>query len=118
MEGKKILSGMEVQISPNSVNKEEYGYMMGRVISVSEFPASIKSMMNTLGSEVLVNQLSGTGASLEVLIDLTPAIDTKSGYEWSSKQGPPVEIHSGTLATVSIVLKKERPITSVIPQIK
>lgn len=117
-EKQKIMPGMDVQVSPTSVNKEEYGFMVGQVISVSEFPASKQGMMITLGNEALVNQLSGAGASLEVLIDLTPVMETISGYKWSLKQGPPIEIHSGTLADISIVLKKERPITSVIPQIK
>lgn len=117
-EGEEIIPGMDVQISPASVNKEEYGFMLGRVISVSEFPASIQGMMITLGDEELVNQLSEGGASLEVRIDLTPNGNTPSGYAWSSKQGPPVAINSGTLALGSIILKKERPITSVIPQIK
>lgn len=92
--------------------------MEGRVISVSEFPASRQGMMITLGNEALVNQLSGVGASLEVRIDLTRDMNTVSGYKWSSKDGPAVEMNSGTLAIGSITLKKERPITSVIPQIK
>ncbi|ULO09860.1 NHLP bacteriocin system secretion protein [Paenibacillus sp. 19GGS1-52] len=117
-EGEGIIPGMDVQISPASVNKEEYGFMLGRVVSVSEFPVSKQGMMITLGDEELVNQLSEGGASLEVRIDLTPNVNTPSGYAWSSKHGPPVLINSGTLALGSIILKKERPITSVIPQIK
>lgn len=117
-EGNKVLPGMEVQISPASINKEEYGFMIGRVISISEFPTTDQGMMNTLGNEALVRQLSGMGVVLEVRIDLTPDMSTFSGYKWSSKQGPPVEINSGTLAVGSITLKKEKPITSVIPQIK
>lgn len=113
-----VLPGMEVQISPTTVNKEEYGYMVGHVISISEFPASRQGMMITLGNESLVDQLAGAGVSHEVLIDLTPVMEEASGYKWSTNQGPPVEIHSGTLAEISIIQKEERPITSVIPQIK
>ncbi|MBC7251032.1 MAG: HlyD family efflux transporter periplasmic adaptor subunit, partial [Anaerolineae bacterium] len=39
-EGKKIRPGMAVQISPSTVRREEYGFMMGRVVSVGEFPAT------------------------------------------------------------------------------
>lgn len=117
-EGKKVIPGMEVQIAPASINKEEYGFMQGRVISVSEFPASRQGMMITLGNEALVNQLSyGASALLEVRVDLIPDIATVSGYKWSSGDGPPTELNSGTLSRGSIVLKKERPIASVIPQI-
>jgi NHLM bacteriocin system secretion protein len=68
----KIRPGMEVQISPTIVNKEEYGFMLGRVTAVAEYPATAQSMMQTLGNENLVSLLAGQGAPLQVQADLVP----------------------------------------------
>ncbi len=117
--GKRILPGMTVDVSPSSVNKEEFGFMLGRVTSVSEFPLTTQSMFLTLGNEALVRELAGGGtALLEVKVDLIPDSSTISGYKWSTPDGPPQQMNSGTLVSASITVKQQKPITSVIPQIK
>ncbi|MBP1989991.1 NHLP bacteriocin system secretion protein [Paenibacillus eucommiae] len=117
-QGKKLLPGMDVQLSPSSVNREEYGFMIGRVISVSEFPATQQGMMIKLGNEGLVQQMAAQGVALEVRVDLVPDNRTFSGYAWSTADGPPSVINSGTLVNGSITVSKQRPIASVIPQFK
>ncbi len=117
-EGKNIMPGMEAQISPSTVKKEEYGFMLGRVVSVSEYPATARGMMNTLGSEELASRLSGGGAPLEVRIDVVADESTASGYKWSSSKGPPVKINSGTLCGGTVAVSEMRPIGMVIPMIK
>ena len=114
-EGKKILPGMEAQISPTVVRKEEFGYLVGKVVSVSDFPATFRGMMRTLGNEDLVRQLSGQGSPIEIHIDLIIDKNTPSGYHWSSPQGPPLLIDSGTVCTGSVTVQKQRPIELVFP---
>lgn len=114
-EGGKIKAGMEAQIIPSIVNKEEYGYMVGRVVSVSEYPATSQGMLSKLGSEELVKMLMGEGIPVQVKIDLTPDGQTVSGYKWSSHGGPPLAIPSGTLVEGAVIINRERPITKVIP---
>jgi NHLM bacteriocin system secretion protein len=111
----KIRLGMEVQIFPTIVNKEESGYMLGRVISVAEYPATVESMMQTLGNENLVSLLAGQGAPLEVQADLVLDNSTVSGYRWSSSAGPPLSIAGGTLVQGAVVIAREKPIAKVIP---
>ncbi|QHW32310.1 NHLP bacteriocin system secretion protein [Paenibacillus rhizovicinus] len=118
-QGKTILPGMLAEISPSSVNREEFGFIRGRVTSVSEFPVTAQSMLLTLGNEALVQELAGRGAALlEVRIEPIPDPRTVSGFNWSTGEGPPVEVDSGTLMNASIIVKQQKPITSVIPQIK
>ncbi|CAH1216239.1 hypothetical protein PAECIP111893_04081 [Paenibacillus plantiphilus] len=116
--GKKILPGMNVDVTPSTVNKEEFGFMIGRVTSVSEYPLTTQSMFLTLGNEALVQELAkGDMAMLEVKVDLIPDSSTISGYKWSTPDGPPQQIDSGTLVSASITVKQQKPITSIIPQI-
>ncbi len=117
-DGKNILPGMEAQISPTTVKKEEYGFMLGRVVSVSEYPATSQGMMMTLGSRDLVSKLAGQSAPLEVRIDVISDDSTESGYKWSSSKGPPLKINSGTLCAGSITIKEQRPVHMVIPKVK
>ena len=117
-EGKNILPGMEAQISPSTVKKEEYGFMLGRVVSVSEYPATAQGMMMSLGSKELVAKLSGEGAPLEVRIDVISDEGTVSGYMWSSSKGPPLKINSGTLCTGTVTVNDLRPIGMVVPMVK
>ncbi len=114
-EGKKILPGMDVQIAPTIVKKEEYGFMMGRVVSVSKYPVTYREMMRVLGKDELVQMLLGKGAPIEVRVDLIPDEGMLSGYKWSSKEGPDMKMTSGTLCASSIIVKKERPIQMIIP---
>ncbi|TGE36586.1 NHLP bacteriocin system secretion protein [Desulfosporosinus fructosivorans] len=117
-QGAIILPGMEAQISPTIVNKEEYGFMLGRVISVSDYPATTKSMMQTLGNENLVSLLAGQGASLMIRVDLIPDQKTESGYKWSTAEGPPMSIDSGTLIQSSVITNREKPMSKVIPLLR
>lgn len=114
-QGGLIRPGMECQISPSTVNKEEHGYLLGRVNSVSEYPATTQSMMQTLGNENLVSMLSGQSAPLMVKIDLIPDSHTVSGYKWSSPEGPPMSFQSGTIITTEIITQREKPIEKFIP---
>lgn len=115
IEGKRIRPGMPVRIAPSTVKQEEYGMMLGRVTYVSDFPATSKGMARVLKNDQLVSVLSGSGAPYEVHADLTVAPETVSRYKWSSSDGPPLTIQSGTLATASIEVRAERPIGMVIP---
>ncbi len=117
-QGAIIQAGMEAQISPTIVNKEEHGFMLGRVISVSEYPATTQSMMQTLDNENLVSLLAGQGAPLEIRIDLIPDGNAESGYKWSSPGGPPMSIHSGTIVQSAVIISREKPIHKVIPLLK
>lgn len=117
-EGKKITEGMEVKIYPSTVQKEEYGYMIGTVIDVPEYPVSTESVMATLGNEALVQELTGQGAPLEVRVDLVADEKTISGYAWSSKKGATVNVENGTLCSAAVVVAVQRPISMVIPVLK
>ncbi len=114
----RIRSGMEAQIIPSIVNKEEYGFMIGRVVSVDEYPATDQSMLQTLGSQELVTRLSERGIPVQVKIDLTTDAHTISGFKWSSPSGPPFSIPSGTLVEGAVVISRERPLEKVIPKLE
>jgi HlyD family secretion protein len=118
LHGKQIRPGMEIQIAPSTVKREEYGLMVGRVTYVSDFPATSKGMRRVLKNERLVAGLSGQDAPYEIHADLVVDPSTASRYRWSSSKGPPVRIQSGTLAAANIIVAEKRPIELVIPLVR
>jgi HlyD family secretion protein len=120
LDGKKVKPGMDVLIAPSTVKREEFGYMVGRVTSVSEFPATHKGMMHILQNEELGRQLSSGSAAIQISADLIPmSLEvSSSGYKWTSGTGPPVKVQSGTIGDASITVRTQRPITLVIPILK
>lgn len=117
LDGKKVKTNMDVQISPSTVKREEFGVMLGKVRTVAEFPSTPQGMMRILKNDLLVQQLAAGTAPIAVQSDLTPSAHTASGYKWSSPQGPETRIESGTLCSATITVKKQRPISLVIPML-
>ena len=119
LDGKKIRPGMTVQISTGTVSSTEYGYLIGRVSSVSSYPVSAEGINSWVGSKETTNwivQRSG-GAAMEVHVDLIKDPDTVSGYLWSSISGAPDKLSAGTACTGSIVVKRQAPLAKAFQKL-
>jgi HlyD family secretion protein len=116
--GKQVRVGMPIQIAPSTVKQEEFGLMIGRVTYVSDFPATSKGMRRVLKNDKLVSALSGGDAPYEVHADLIVDPKTPSRYKWSSSNGPPLKIQSGTIAMGNIEVAAKRPIEMVLPWLR
>ncbi len=108
-EGKKITKGMSVRIAPSTIKTEEHGYLVGKVIQVSEYPATRQGMLRTLGNIDLVQTFSQNGVSTAITVKLEKA-NNKSGFKWTASNAPNIEIKSGTLCDAFIVISKQKPI--------
>ena len=117
-DGKKVQTGMPVNVSPSTVAQEEYGFLRGVVSSVGELPATYEGMYRVLKNNDLVEALAAGGTPIEVRVTLTPDPTTPSGYAWSSPQGPPFRVENGTLAQATITIGEQRPISLVLPFVK
>jgi HlyD family secretion protein len=116
-EGKKISKGMEARISPSNVKVEEYGFMLGRIQTVSDFAATPEELQRTLNNQQLAQKFSET-SPFEVVVEPDLEPHNPSGFRWTSSQGPPLSIGSGTFCTVQVIVEQRRPISYVIPTVK
>ncbi|MBA3532690.1 MAG: NHLP bacteriocin system secretion protein [Ardenticatenales bacterium] len=114
-DGKKIEPGMTVQVAPATVRREEFGFLLGKVGAVGDFPATYQGMYRTLGSDELIRALGAGETPVEVLIELVPDPNTPSGYLWSSSQGPADSLQSGTLGSATVIIGEQRPVDLVLP---
>lgn len=117
-DGKRIQPGMEAQISPSTVKREEYGYMEGAVTWVAEFPSTARGMRRLLANDELVARLMEEGPPIQVNVELQPSAETPTGYRWSSGRGPDLPITSGTLVGGGVIIRRERPISLLIPTLR
>lgn len=117
-EGKLVRPGMTIQISPGTAEVYDYGYLIAKVLAVSEAPATQEAMLSLLGNQRLVESFTEKGAPIAVEAELEVDPSTPSGFRWSSSKGPPFEIRSGTLCTARVITQEQRPITLVIPLLK
>jgi len=117
-QAKDVKTGMEVQVAPSSVKREEYGFMTGRVTFVADYPATSAALMRNFQNELLVSALSSSGPVTELRVVLDPDESTPSGFRWSSSRGPLITISSGTICNVQIVTHRQKPITLVLPYVK
>lgn len=117
-DGKKIEPGMNIAISPSTVKQEDYGFIRGIVTNVSAFPVSSRYIEDTFHHDGLVSLFSRIGTPIEVRADLIPDPSSFSGYKWSSSRGPDILISSGILCTGSVIVKRQRPFSLIIPTIK
>lgn len=115
-DGKKIQIGMKAKISPSTIRIEEFGYIMGEIVKVSEYPATYQGMLSALGNEVLVQSFLRNEPPIALNISLDLDSSTYSGFSWSSIKGPNQEIRSGTLSSAKIVVENKRPISLLIPE--
>lgn len=117
-EAKLIKPGMAVQLSPSTARKERYGYLIGRVTAVSKFPSTEHGMLAMFNNPALVRELLRQGPPVAITVALTPAPQTRSGYQWSSPAAEQLELNSGTIASASITIEKQRPISLLIPLLR
>jgi HlyD family secretion protein len=116
--GKSVKPGMEVRVEPSAVKREEFGMLVGTVISVSEFPITPQGMLAMLHNETLANRFSKDGAPYAAVVRLERDDRTASGYRWAVGSGPSLRLTSGTLLRAEITTRRQRPFDLVVPLIK
>jgi HlyD family secretion protein len=116
--GKNVKPGMQVSIEPSTVKREEFGTMVGTIVTVSDFPITPQGMAAVLHNDSLVSRFSHDGAPYAARVSLEQDPATVSGYRWAVGKGPPVRLTSGTLTRAEVTTRNQRPLDLVLPLIK
>jgi HlyD family secretion protein len=116
--GKSIKPGMEVRLEPSTVKREEFGTLVGTVLSISEFPITPQGMLAELRNDSLVTRFSRDGAPYAAVVQLQQDERTPTGYRWAVGTGPQLRLTSGTLTRAEITTRNRHPIDLVIPIFK
>lgn len=102
---KRLTPGMDVQISPDYADREEYGYIKGTVTNVGSKIVTDEYLTSKFTQPQIIyplfSQYSNNYGNL-VEIEL-------SMNEWSSDEGAKLEINEGTICEVSAIVGGTRP---------
>jgi hypothetical protein len=112
---KKLKIGMEIQISPSTVQREEMGFIKGKISLMSNYPITRARAMSLLENEELVNFFFKDNLPILIIAELEKDPDTISNFKWSSGKGPDFKIVSGTICSAHIILKQIHPISFIFP---
>jgi HlyD family secretion protein len=110
---------MDVKIAPADVKSEDFGFLKGKILSVSESAASPQELDRILNNQAKTQKYMEQEpfiAFAELIPDSNPK--NVSGFKWTSAVGPPKEITSGSFCTYQVVVDQKRPISYVIPMVK
>ncbi|MEU9779797.1 HlyD family efflux transporter periplasmic adaptor subunit [Streptomyces phaeochromogenes] len=110
-----IPSDAAVDLTVQSAPTQQYGVLRGHVKSVDRAAQSEQQIAAFLGDSQLGEQFTKKGRPVAVLVRLDRSSGTKSGYKWSSADGPPFRLSSMTVASGSIRLEDQRPIDWLLP---
>ena len=114
-DGKRVKTGLAITITPDTVQRERFGGIIGRVEKVATLPSTREGILAAIGNADIAQTFGSNGAVIEIESALETDPNTVSGYKWSSSQGITDQITSGTTATVKITLEERAPITFVLP---
>ncbi|GAA3005664.1 HlyD family efflux transporter periplasmic adaptor subunit [Streptosporangium longisporum] len=104
-----ISPGRLVDLSVATAPAAVFGLLRGKVTSVSRYPLTEEALAGMVGGELAARKYSAGHAPLMIIVDLIPDPQTRSGYAWSTTQGPPVRLDSQVSVTASIHLGEQRP---------
>jgi len=110
-----IPANAAVDLTVSSVPTQTYGVLRGHVMSVDRSALSAQQIAAFLGDSQLGEQFTKKGRPVAVLVKLDKSSGTKSGYKWSSADGPPFGLTSMILASGSIRLADQRPVDWLLP---
>lgn len=117
-DGKRIQPGMRLQITPDTVERERFGGILGTVFAVSPIPVTKDGVIGTIGNPDLVASLLPDGAFIEVRARLEADPSTASGYKWSSSRGPDMKVTSGLTHATRVTIEERAPVTYLLPVLR
>ncbi len=107
---KRLTLGMEMQICPSYLSREEYGYMEGYVSSIGEVPVTEESLRSYYGNLEYVSDILPSQSCVEILISIQMDENSENQFRWSNVKGETVAVEVGTVCDIQAVVEKEKPI--------
>jgi HlyD family secretion protein len=117
-DGAKVRPGMKVIITPFSIDYGVYGDLVGFVTDISKSAVSSDYMNMTLENDLLVQNMTTSGAPYEAKAYFLPDPNSLNGFKWTTRKGAGINIESGTLCSAKIVTEQKRPIDFIMPFIQ
>ncbi|GGK05404.1 hypothetical protein GCM10010123_39090 [Pilimelia anulata] len=111
-EGKRVVKGMSARVEPSTAPSAVYGWLLADVTAVSSYTVTPDRVRTVVGHGAIADGIVNGPPVLLVTLALQPA-GAGGRYRWTSGDGPPFAVGSGTLATAAITVSSSRPIDTL-----
>ena len=101
--------GMQAQITPSYVSREEYGYIEGMISEISDTLVTENSIIRHMGTLDYVKELLPETGCVKMTIQLGVASDGSGEYRWSNEKGKELAVKSGDHCRVRILKSEYHP---------
>ncbi len=101
--------GMQAQITPSYVSREEYGYIQGMISDISDTLVTENSIIRHMGTMDYVKEFLPETSSVKITIQLGVSSDGSGQYDWSNEKGKDLEVKSGDQCRVRILKREYHP---------
>ena len=108
--------GMEAQITPSYVMREEYGYVEGVISHIDDNIVTENHIIKHMGTMDYVEKLLPSQNCVEVTIQLSVRENGQGGYVWSNPKGEALRIKSGDRCKVRIIKQEYHPYELIIKE--
>lgn len=109
-----VRPGTDVLLEVEGTPEAQFGQVKGTVGSVGQFPIDPSMAVALVGSQYTADQLTRDQPTVPVTIRLTRDRDTKSGFAWTSREGPPFQVTSQHKVEVTFHLGDRSPFDVVL----
>ncbi len=118
--GNKIKPGTTLQVSPGAIDSSLYGSLVGTVIEISTYPVNSDRVAYWTGNREFSNWIvqKNGGAVMEVRVELTRDNSTKSGYLWTTMEGPDETLTEGMTCTAIAIVDRKAPLVYAFDKLK
>ena len=117
---KRLKIGQPVKITPTTIKKQRHGGITGNVLTINPLPISKEDLFTKFANDSIVSKIHNSKS--EPVIQITTTLDRDkdsiSGYDWGGGKGPNLNLTSGTMTDISVIVEKRKPITYVIPLLR
>ncbi|MBI4694516.1 MAG: NHLP bacteriocin system secretion protein [Gammaproteobacteria bacterium] len=113
--GKQLAKGMDIRVTPTTVQRERYGSIEGDITEVSAFPITTDAVTSMVGNGEIAQQMTNGQSVISVLAHLHRDEDAPTGFRWTSGHGPRDPVTAGTTLGVRATVEYRRPITFLLP---
>lgn len=117
--GRQLQVGETAYISPANAPPDRFGYIRGKVGSISTFTANENNLLAAVGDPTLADQLLNVMKGEPAVIVRCSLNRTPAGeLDWTSSNGPAFAIPFNTLTNARLVVEQRPPIDLVLPELR
>lgn len=107
-ESGRIKIGMEAQVTPDFVSRDEAGFVHGYISDIYKYPVK-GQLIAEENPTLFLSELNTEENYIQIKISLFPDSSMESNLKWSSKKSGDIEIPLSTTCSSDIVIKSCRP---------